>query len=224
MLNKIRNRQGFTLIELLIVVAIIGILAAVAIPQFAAYRMRGFNSAAVSDLKNAKAAQEALFTDFQVYGKTPAAAAVPGGANLTTAVGAFGNGVQLTGALTAATANVAGAYFDGTDAGLNVRAVGFGLSNNVAIQAASGTADPATTYNMITKHTAGNRLFFSEAESTAILLCENQLFAGEIMNVGANSAAAYGAVTAAITTGQDVVPGPAGTACGGAPVAQWNAM
>jgi len=216
MLNKIRNRQGFTLIELLIVVAIIGILAAVAIPQFAAYRMRGFNSAAVSDIKNAKAAQEALFTDFQVYGKTPAAAAT-----LAAAAGGFGNGAMLTGAMTAATATVTGAYIDGTDANANVRAVGFGISNNVTIQAASGTADPATTYNMISKHTAGNRLFFSEAESTAIMMCQNELFAGEIMNVGANSAAAYGAVTAAVSTVQDVTNA---TACGGAPVLNWNAM
>ncbi len=219
MLNKIRNRQGFTLIELLIVVAIIGILAAVAIPQFAAYRMRGFNSAGLSDLKNAKAAQEALFTDNQVYGKT---AAAPG--NLTTAAGGFGAGGVMRGALTAATDTVDGAFFEGTDAATNVRAVGFGLSNNVTLQADSGTADPASTYNMIAKHSAGNRLFFSEAESTAILVCENQLFAGEPMDTGTNSAAAYGAVSATITTGQDVIPGAGGTACGGAPVAEWNAM
>ena len=67
MLNKLRNRKGFTLIELLIVVAIIGILAAIAIPQFAAYRMRGYNAAAQSDLKNFKSAMEAYFADASAY-------------------------------------------------------------------------------------------------------------------------------------------------------------
>jgi len=70
MLNKFRyrkNEKGFTLIELLIVVAIIGILAAIAIPQFAAYRTRGYNSAANSDLRNAKTALEAYFAENQAY-------------------------------------------------------------------------------------------------------------------------------------------------------------
>lgn len=67
MKNSISGQKGFTLIELLIVVAIIGILAAVAIPQFSAYRAKAYNSAAQSDLKNAKTAFEAYFTENQSY-------------------------------------------------------------------------------------------------------------------------------------------------------------
>ena len=67
MFNKIRNGKGFTLIELLIVVAIIGILAAIAIPQFSSYRQKGYNSAATSDLKNAKTNLESYFADNQKY-------------------------------------------------------------------------------------------------------------------------------------------------------------
>ena len=53
-----RSTQGFTLIELLIVVVIIGILAAIAIPKFSSTREKGFRAAIMSDLKNLAIQQE----------------------------------------------------------------------------------------------------------------------------------------------------------------------
>lgn len=62
-INGKRNQKGFTLIELMIVIAIIGILAAIAIPQFSAYRSRGYMAATKSDVKNCYTAAVAYFAD-----------------------------------------------------------------------------------------------------------------------------------------------------------------
>jgi type IV pilus assembly protein PilA len=62
-----RIRNGFTVIELLIVIVIIGILAAIAIPKFAGSKDRDYASAMTTDLRNLVTAEEAFFADSTKY-------------------------------------------------------------------------------------------------------------------------------------------------------------
>ena len=57
------NRKGFTLIELLIVVVIIGVLAAIAIPKFSNTKAKAYIASMKSDLRNLVTAEEAYFAD-----------------------------------------------------------------------------------------------------------------------------------------------------------------
>jgi prepilin-type N-terminal cleavage/methylation domain-containing protein len=139
---KMKKKKGFTLIELLIVVAIIAILAAIAIPQFGQYRIRGYNAAANSDIRNAKTAEEALFADYQGYGDT-------------SAVGVYTSGPVA---------------FVTTDTAATSRNVSVGLSNNVHMIAKTNTNDETSgaNYLIFTKHKQGDRIFGADSNVTTI--------------------------------------------------------
>jgi type IV pilus assembly protein PilA len=65
--EMLRLRKGFTLIELLIVVVIIGILAAIAIPKFASTKEKAYLASEKSDLRNMATSEEAYFSGNQTY-------------------------------------------------------------------------------------------------------------------------------------------------------------
>ena len=67
MLRKLKNDNGFTLIELMIVVAIIGVLAAIAIPQYNNFRLKAKTAEAKSNLGAIRLGEEAYFTENEVY-------------------------------------------------------------------------------------------------------------------------------------------------------------
>ncbi|MEO8115526.1 MAG: prepilin-type N-terminal cleavage/methylation domain-containing protein [Phenylobacterium sp.] len=93
------NRKGFTLIELLIVVVIIGILAAIAIPKFANTKQKAIVASMKSDLRNLVTAQEAFFSDNNDYaGSTNNLAQTngTGGTGKVNFVPSTGNALTLT--------------------------------------------------------------------------------------------------------------------------------
>jgi prepilin-type N-terminal cleavage/methylation domain-containing protein len=152
-----RGEQGFTLIELLIVVAIIGILAAIAIPQFAQYRIRSFNSSGLSDVRNTRTSQEAMFADWQVYGVSVAQAVLPcaGGATFPGAgTPVLGPGVPATPNGLALLDNVATA-----------RCLQVAVGNQVTLTASTDAT--GASFTAIAKHLQGDTAFGADSDTTA---------------------------------------------------------
>nr|WP_282755765.1 prepilin-type N-terminal cleavage/methylation domain-containing protein [Desulfuromonas thiophila] len=223
MLSKFRkDEQGFTLIELLIVVAIIGILAAIAIPQFAAYRMRGYNSTALSDLRNFKTAQESLWGDNQCYGE------VDGGLQAATVViqtavsGAAGN-ATFTGPISPASMDntAAGGRIAGTNAAGAQSAIPMGVSNGVNLYCATTlTGTHYDSYVMASRHNDADASYGADSDNgTSIYRVSNTTWAGA---AGVRNTIA--ATVPAASVGADNF-GPTGTvAGGGSPTAEWTVL
>ena len=87
-----RNNKGFTLIELLIVVVIIGILAAIAIPKFSATREKAYYAAMKSDLKNLASQQEIYYADNYAYTTSTTALTFVSSEGVTVGIAASASG------------------------------------------------------------------------------------------------------------------------------------
>lgn len=197
---KVREDRGFTLVELLIVVAIIGILAAIAIPQFAQYRIRGYNSAANSDIRNVKIAQEAFVTDWQVYPSTIGCTAADG----TGCTGAIGNGVIITGPATTRINvlqyAIVAAISPAADA-----SVSFGLSNGVSAVITT-TAATAAGYTALTAHKQGDTIYGADSTLTQLKQA-GKSSAGVATTIASKVAGGTLSTIPASTTGDDLATG-----------------
>jgi prepilin-type N-terminal cleavage/methylation domain-containing protein len=214
------NKKGFTLIELLIVVAIIAILAAIAIPQFSSYRIKGYNASALSDMRNGVTAESSLTADMQAFGSSDGGAV---GVMLTAAVPAFNTLIPWNGPLPPAvggTIPTPGARLSGQNGAGQVGSVPIGIGNGVNLLATCSQDIVNFSYDsyvVIARHEQGDTAYGADSDnSSSMYRVSNPGWAGQNNIISAQLPAISVGVDGFSPT--NTIPG------GGSPTINWTIM
>ena len=215
------NKKGFTLIEVMIVIGIIGTLAAIAVPQFLAYRIKSSNAKSIAQINLLKTAEVSLQTVIDCYGLTVA------GVSLNGANGVSGPGALCSGPMTAATAAGNGLMISGTHPlSGNTTGMEYDLSTNTIMVANTSAANINNlSYQGIAFNNNGDTAYSINANTDSLIYwVKNSLWTKTgFIPVGGGVGAAFPAallIPAVNDSGDEFNNAPGG----GAPTGRWTAL